>query len=147
MTTLADQIEQTVNHYETLIGTLDRSVLERKLSPDKWSKKEILGHLVDSAQNNLQRFVRGQYENTPKIIYSQDEWVKLQQYQDYNLDDLIVLWTSLNRHIAHTLRVMNSANYEKQCDTGKPGVELHSLKYLAEDYLLHMKHHLQQITA
>src|SRR6185436_12071230 len=52
-----------------------------KPDPKKWSKKEILGHLVDSAQNNIRRFIVGQYENNPQIVYNQDQWVAMQVYQ------------------------------------------------------------------
>jgi len=145
MKDLAQQIRQVVADHAVVIRSIELSAFSHKPSPVKWSKKEILGHLVDSAQNNLQRFVRGQYENTPKIIYYQDEWVKLQRYSDYDKEELILLWVSLNNHLCRTLSVMDSANYEKQCDTGKPGTELHTLNFLADDYLKHMRHHLEQI--
>lgn len=146
MKALAKQIADVVLDHEKKIRSIESAEFENKPSPTKWSKKEILGHLVDSAQNNLQRFVRGQYENPPpKIIYHQDEWVKLQRYTDYDREALLKLWVSLNLHLCHTLAVMDPANTNKQCDTGKPGTELHTLKFLAEDYLVHMKHHLGQI--
>lgn len=146
MKKLAEEIRETVLDSASVIRAMSLLEFDHKPSPDKWSKKEILGHLVDSAQNNLQRFVRGQYEDTPKIIYYQDEWVKLQQYRDYEKEELIQLWVSLNLHLCRTLSVMDPANYERQCDTGKPGTELHTLSFLADDYLKHMRHHLEQIT-
>ncbi len=147
MKVLAKQISQVVMEHATIIRSIPLTDFDFKPSPVKWSKKEILGHLVDSAQNNLQRFVRGQYESAPpKIIYFQDEWVKLQRYGDYDKEELIQLWVSLNKHLCHTLSVMDQSNVEKQCDTGKPGTELHTLKFLAEDYLTHMKHHLEHVT-
>ncbi len=45
-----------------------------KLFPNKWSKKEIIGHLINSATNNHQRFVRCQFETIPKIVYDQNKW-------------------------------------------------------------------------
>lgn len=146
MKKLAEEIRQTVLDSASVIRAMSLMEFDHKPSPAQWSKKEILGHLVDSAQNNLQRFVRGQYEDTPKIIYFQDEWVKLQQYKDYDKEELIQLWVSLNLHLCRTLSVMDPANYDKPCDTGKPGTELHTLSFLADDYLKHMRHHLEQIT-
>jgi hypothetical protein len=145
MKTVAEKINRAVLDHAKMIQQISTTTFDHKPAPNKWSKKEILGHLVDSAQNNLQRFVRGQYEDIPKIIYSQDDWVKLQRYEDYDREELLQLWVSLNKHLARTLLVMDSSNYEKQCDTGKPGTELHSLKWMADDYLSHMKHHLNQI--
>lgn len=145
MKAVAQKISQTVMDHVKMIQAIEAAGFDHKPAPGKWSKKEILGHLVDSAQNNLQRFVRGQYEDVPKIIYHQDDWVKLQRYEDYDREELLQLWVSINKHLARTLSVMDESNYEKQCDTGKPGTDLHSLKWLAEDYLSHMKHHLNQI--
>ena len=130
---------------ENRFGDLSDDVFSVKRIPGKWSPKEILGHLIDSAQNNIQRFVRGQYEDTPKIVYSQDDWVSLQGYQHYNKADLIQLWILLNRHLCKILANMNPAHYEKKCNTGKTSSEFHSLSFLAEDYLNHMIHHLNQI--
>lgn len=146
MNDLATSIESTVNEFARLVKSMDDSTFTQKPNPAKWSKKEILGHLVDSAQNNIQRFVRGQYELLPKIVYAQDDWVKLQNYQQYAKDDLVQLWTLLNKHLCRILREMPTENYDNQVDTGKGIVEVHTLKFLAEDYLKHMKHHLGQIS-
>jgi hypothetical protein len=145
MKAVAEHINQTVLDHAKMIPKIESTIFDHKPAPNKWSKKEILGHLIDSAQNNLQRFVRGQYEDTPKITYSQDDWVNLQHYQDYDREELLQLWVSLNKHLARTLSVMDSSNYEKQCDTGKPETDVHSLKWMADDYLSHLKHHLNQI--
>lgn len=147
MKQLADHIQRTVEEHIGLIGNISDSAFGRKSSPERWSKKEILGHLVDSAQNNLQRLVRGQYEQTPKIVYDQDAWVRNSNYQGYDREKLISLWVLINGHYCHILRAMKPEHVEKQCDVGKSGVDLRTLKFLAEDYLTHMIHHLSQITA
>ncbi len=112
----------------------------------KWSRKELLGHLVDSAQNNIRRFVVTQYQlDAPHIIYDQDKWVSLQGYNDYSAKELVELWLLLNKHLIHLLENMPTENYEKLCNTGKIFSEQHTLIWLAEDYVNHMKHHLGQI--
>lgn len=145
MKTLAQAIRITVEEAAAKIRTIDEEEFEFKPAENKWSKKEILGHLCDSALNNLQRFVRGQFEDRPKIIYYQDDWVRVQRYKDYNTGELIQLWVALNLHVCRTLEVMDPAHYERQCDTGKPSVELHTIQFIADDYLDHMNHHLKQI--
>lgn len=142
MKTIADDIEKSVLESIPLIRSVGMEEFERKPSPQKWSKKEIVGHLVDSAQNNIQRFIRAQYEHSPRIVYAQDDWVKLTGYETYDSDDLVQLWALLNMHVCFILRKMDPANYEKHCDVG----EVHTLKFIAEDYLRHLKHHLKQIT-
>lgn len=131
--------------YSRVLMASPEAVFSAKPAPGKWSNKEIIGHLVDSAQNNLQRFVRGQYETNPKIVYAQDDWVGLQQYQAYNREDLLQLWVGLNRHLCHVLRHMPAAHYTRTCDTGKQAEELRDLKWLAADYVVHMKHHLSNL--
>jgi hypothetical protein len=131
--------------YSPRLLALTPEEVQYKPSPRKWSKKEILGHLTDSAQVNLQRMIRGQIEDSPKIIYDQDEWVRVQRYQTCPMSGIINLWITLNRHLAHTIQAMDEQNYNRTCDTGKQTVELRTLDFLAEDYLVHMKHHLNQI--
>lgn len=145
MITVAKEIQKTVDQHAQFLGELSEDVLSAKRTPGKWSPKEILGHLIDSAQNNIQRFVRGQYEDTPKIVYAQDDWVRLQDYQHCEKGELIRLWVSINRHLCRILVNMDPANYEKKCNTGKTTEELHTLAFLAEDYRVHMIHHLDQL--
>ena len=116
-----------------------------KPDPKKWSKKEILGHLVDSAQNNIRRFIVGQYENNPHIVYYQDHWVTLQNYQHHSTNELIQLWQLLNKHICFILESMPKESYERLCNTGEEKEELHTLEFLAKDYVDHHLHHLKQI--
>jgi hypothetical protein len=67
--------------------------------PEKWSKKEIIGYLIDSAQINLQRFVRCTYEENFKLVYEQVEWVQAQHYQEADIRNIIALWELLNLQI------------------------------------------------
>jgi hypothetical protein len=118
---------------------------QNRPSPDKWSNKEIIGHLCDSAQINLQRFVRCTYEENFKLIYEQDEWVATQRYQDMNIADLLQLWRLLNFQIARTLDNYPADRWQIKCDNNKKGVTLHTVEWLAQDYLKHLQHHLSQI--
>ena len=106
----------------------------------------MLGHLIDSAQNNLRRFVCGQYESTPPlIVYDQDFWVSANNYKTAKKDEIIQLWVLVNERICDILETMPKANYDKVCNTGRDQMQLRSLHWLADDYVKHMKHHLNQI--
>lgn len=109
----------------------------------KWSKKEILGHLTDSATVNTQRLIRGQTEDSPQIYYEQDEWVSVQAYQSYKDESLIILWESLNRHFVHIASHIPEKNLLRTCvmKNGQPV----SLAFLVEDYLVHLQHHIKQL--
>ncbi|RZK13492.1 MAG: DinB family protein [Flavobacterium sp.] len=117
-----------------------------KPNPIKWSKKELLGHLIDSATNNLRRLIVGQYEQGTKIVYDQDKWVALQNYQGMNVEDVKILWRQLNHQLAEVIGGIPQSKLDNTCDTGLGKAEVHSLVYFIEDYMVHLKYHLNQIT-
>jgi hypothetical protein len=111
---------------------------------DHWSRKQILGHLIDSAANNHQRFVRGQLDReliTPG--YAQREWVETERFNDRNWNDLVQFWLAYNRHLLH---IMSNAAPERLgsiiCIGENDPV---SLEFVMIDYVSHMKHHLKQL--
>jgi hypothetical protein len=103
MQTAASELKTTINEYLPQLNKLDEDASSVKPLPNKWSKKEIIGHLIDSAQNNIRRFVVAQYEDNPEIKYRQDDWVRINNYQSYSLTDLIDLWYLLNKQIVSIL--------------------------------------------
>ena len=110
-------------------------------SPSKWSKKEIVGHMIDSAQNNIRRFIVAQYEENPNIVYNQDKWVAIANYQQWDTASLINLWYLLNKHIVVILKNMPAEMAQRKCQTG----DLHSLEWIAQDYIKHLLHHVHQV--
>ncbi|WP_460549491.1 DinB family protein [Hymenobacter daeguensis] len=119
--------------------------LGQRPAPGRWSRKEILGHLIDSAFNNYQRFVLAQLTPAPLQLtpYDQDAWVRLGDYQNRPADALLALWTSLNQQILHLLAALPEAALSLECRSlnGNP-VTLH---WLIGDYVLHLEHHVHQI--
>lgn len=118
---------------------------EHKPSPEKWSIKEIVGHLVDSAMNNIQRYVRVQYMDTGKFVYQQDDWVRLQNYQMADRKDLVDLWRLMNLQLIRIWMTIPIENLDRKCDIGKDQEQILDLKLLAKDYVDHLQHHLSQI--
>lgn len=112
-----------------------------KPSPAKWSRKETLGHLCDSATNNLRRFVVSQYEENNKIIYHQDDWVASLDYQNTDYKDIIQLWKLLNEQVIRTINKIPEDKLQNTCITN----EAHTLQWLIEDYIPHLNHHISQI--
>jgi uncharacterized damage-inducible protein DinB len=140
------ELGQVIEAYAQKITSLPDDEFSAKPDSKKWSKKEVLGHLIDSAHNNLRRFICGQYESAPpKIVYDQDHWVISNNYSSMDSEELILCWRLINRRIIAVLSQMPTSNYAKLCDTGKNETQLHSIEWLAEDYVKHMKHHLNQI--
>jgi hypothetical protein len=100
--------------------------------------------LIDSAANNHQRFVRAQYVDDLTLPgYQQDDWVRLQDYQGASWNELVEFWRLYNRRLAYVIRRIPEARLEVRCQIGSG--EPVTLRYLVEDYLVHLRHHLAQI--
>src|SRR4029077_3315712 len=83
---------------------IDDEASGRRPAPGKWSPREIVGHLIDSASNNHQRFVRAQFQNHLTFAgYDQDAWVARQCYQHAPWHELVALWAGFNRHLARVM--------------------------------------------
>lgn len=142
----AQELRQIITHYSAAFTALPEEDFSAKPNPEKWSKKEIVGHLVDSAQNNLRRFIVGQYDRVPPhIVYDQNFWVDANGYRNMTSLDVIVLWTLVNFRICAVLENMPESNYTKTCNTGKGTGQLYTLEWLAQDYVKHLKHHINQV--
>ncbi len=144
MAQIADELIQTV---ETTIGKL-RSISETeagvKPAANRWSKKEVIGHLIDSASNNHQRFVRAQLAaELVSPSYEQEKWVSIQDYNSTSWPDLIELWRLYNRHLAHAISRIPAEKLQVICKIG-PNQPV-SLGHVVDDYLRHIKHHLGKI--
>lgn len=142
-------IEQAINRLNfivdispILLTQISEEKMSEKSAPNKWSKKEILGHLIDSATNNHQRFVRGQFESIPEIQYDQNEWNKYSFYQQINSQQIISFWTIYNRQLIEIIKLIPPNNLKKQV---KVEENLLTLEYLTIDYVEHLEHHLKQV--
>lgn len=141
MQAIISELEQIINDYTPQLQKLSEDDFSFKPSPSKWSGKEYLGHLIDSAQSNIRRFIVAQYEDKPLIVYAQETWVAASDYQNYPLHDLIGLWVLINKHMLIILKKMPASVYDREVQTQ----ELHSVKWLAADYNKHLLHHLHQV--
>jgi hypothetical protein len=110
---------------------------------NKWNKKEILGHLIDSATNNHQRFVRAQFESIPTISYEQNNWNRYNFYNEIEARQLIEFWASYNKQLVVLLKLTPKENLQRHCNVG--GQDNFSIEFLFDDYVKHLEHHLKQI--
>ena len=146
MTGTIARLEELLKTVPPRLADLADDAVALKPAPNRWSKKEFLGHLIDSAANNHQRFVRAQ--GTPRLEfpgYEQEFWVATQAYASAPWPDLVNLWLLLNRHLLHVLKAMPAAVWSHECAIGgRPAV---TLEALAADYLRHLNQHLTQLLA
>lgn len=138
-----ERLHYLLEHIPQRLRAIDEEEFCRKESPGKWSKKEILGHLTDSATNNHHRFIRACYEHNPLIVYEQDEWNRLSFHQTMSSSHVVNFWELYNRHLLHILVFMEEKNLSRTCLTN--GTEPKTVEWLVNDYVRHLEHHLKQI--
>lgn len=126
-------------------GNISEEQWSAKISPEKWSKKEILGHLCDSALSNIRRFVITQYKENENIVYDQNFWVKAQNYQNVPTSDIINLWKFLNLQIVNVVENIPDEDLQRTCDMTKTETKIFTLEYIINDYIDHLQHHLKAI--
>ena len=127
----------------------------KQRDPGKWSKRQVLGHLIDSAHNNYRRFLLSQLkDNLVFDGYAQEKWVEINKYQETEFNEIIDLWKTLNRQILSLIsrfedqelkKISNKHNFDQICMNRILQSDQVSLSYLVWDYIFHLEHHLSQI--
>ena len=144
MKELSQKLLTVIESAEPRLRQISVPETTKPLLPGGWSRKQVMGHLIDSASNNHQRFVRACLEESHEFpAYDQDGNIRVQAPQEADWLLLISLWASYNRYLAHIIARLPESKLETVCriGTGKPV----SLNFIAEDYLTHMIHHLRQV--
>jgi hypothetical protein len=144
MIEVAGELREELEAALARLRRLGEADVTRDRGPGKWIKKEILGHLIDSAANNHQRFVRAQAAD-PFVApgYDQRAWVSAHGYRDRPWSELLDLWAALNRHVAYVIASVPPERLQTRCVIGDNEPE--SLAWWMRDYVRHLRHHLAQL--
>ncbi|UCG13350.1 MAG: DinB family protein [Deltaproteobacteria bacterium] len=144
MKNIAQQLRSIIATVEPQLSRMKHNDMRVKANPHEWSKKEILGHLIDSAANNHQRFVRAVNKGATQFpSYDQDEWVRIQRYNERPWPSLVALWSAYNNHVSHVIECIPKDAESSPCNIGKE--EPVPLDFVIKDYLRHLGHHLKDI--
>jgi hypothetical protein len=150
-----DQFSDTLSDAAPRLLAISEQQSEVPRAEDKWSAKQVIGHLIDSATNNHQRFVRAQF--TDELIflgYEQNEWVRVEHFQEEPWRDLVQLWQLYNQHILHIMKyapedtrtkLRQRHNLHQLASEQIKEDEPVTLEFFMRDYVDHMKKHLSQI--
>jgi DinB superfamily len=141
----ADRLREEVDAAVRVLRQMTEGDAAREIKPGGWQVKEVLGHLVDSAYNNHQRFVRA--PRTPRFVwpgYDQDVWVAANGYRARPWAETVELWAAANLHLAHAIERVSTASLGIECEIGG---ETGTLEWWIRDYIVHLRHHLAQITS
>ena len=140
---MVSALASVVAHALPLLSAISEDAASKKPAPNKWSKKEILGHLIDSAANNHQRFMRLQLQAEISLPgYDQDDWVRLNRYQQRTWNEIVTLWSAYNRHLASVIESLDDSALGHVWHSPDGDV---TLEFIANDYVRHLEHHLTQI--
>jgi DinB superfamily len=144
---VADRLQEHINIIPSKFLKYSEEELRRKPAPNKWSKKELLGHLIDSATNNHLRFIKIQFMPEPFFVegYHQDDWVRIQKYDEIDTQHLVNFWKIYNEHILFIMQNTAEEKLEIKIDAEQPFEEADTLFFLMKDYVDHIDHHLKQI--
>jgi hypothetical protein len=146
MKELSENILSVVEAAEAELCKISEPESRRPMLAGGWSRKQVIGHLIDSASNNHQRFVRAALQPSLEFpSYDQDGNVRVQAVQEADWALLIALWASYNRYLAHVIAHLPASRLETTCRIGTDDAV--TLRFLATDYLAHLLHHLKQIGA
>jgi len=140
LTTLRDLVQLVPSRLERL----SKDTAETRTTPSAWSRKEELGHLLDSAANNHQRIVRAQLEDKPAMPgYEQNRWVAANAYQRRDWGELIEVWQAFNRQLLAAAEAVPESSWSRTLTVA--GSEPLTLQFVFDDYVAHLLHHLQHI--
>ena len=144
MKALSAKLLHLIDTAEPVLARIDESLSRERVLAGGWSRKQLVGHLIDSASNNHQRFVRASLQESLTLPgYDQDGNVRVQAFQQAAWPQLLTLWSSYNRFLAHVIAHLPESKLQTPCHIGDDGPV--TLEFLATDYVAHLKHHLQQM--
>ena len=150
-----EDFRETIDTAAPRLLQISEAQSEQPRAEEHWSAKQIIGHLIDSATNNHARFVLAQIKDDLVFPgYDQNGWVQIQHYQEAPWSQLVDLWRAYNLHLLHVMAHTPAGKMNNPCTQHSLQTiafktvsksEPVTLEYLMKDYVVHLKHHLNQI--
>lgn len=136
-----NEARETIQSFQGLLDTTPREACHVRISPDAWTLAEIVGHLIDSASNNHQRFARlrfGDLDHFPG--YDAEPWVAQQKYDDLDFETLTQLWSGYNMLLLH---LAETTPDDVKGNAWRTPNGPRTLEFLIEDYYRHLRLHIR----
>jgi DinB superfamily len=111
-----------------------------RYAPDKWSAKEVLGHVCDTERIFAYRALRiARADATPLEGFEQDDYVRNGPFANRPLADLIEDFIAVRRATLSLLRNLDEAAWMRRGIANKNEVSVRALAYIIAGHELH--HH------
>lgn len=147
--TISSDILKQVAELERILINANKEVVATKTNSQNRTVKQIVGHLVDSASNNTHRIIHLQYQPSPLIFpdYANlgvnDRWIAIQNYYNYNMEDLVNLMKYTNIHISNVIKNIDTSKLQNLWISALK--EEITLEEMIIDYPRHFNLHLDEI--
>ncbi|MGD0890752.1 MAG: DinB family protein [Terracidiphilus sp.] len=145
-TWLAEEFRAKLKALQTELLELSPALADTPWRDGGWTRKQIVGHLLDSAANNRQRFVRAAIDGAysgPQ--YAQEGWVAAHGYAAQKWETLLSWWQVEHDILAAVVDRIPEGRLEANCIVGDDAPV--TLRFLIEDYLAHQRWHFDQLAA
>jgi hypothetical protein len=145
-TELASTFRAELNSLHDALLALSPALADAPWRAGGWTRKQIVGHLLDSAANNRQRFVRAAMDGSytgPQ--YGQDAWVVAHGYAEQPWETLLRWWLAEHEILMAVVDRIPEERLEARCGIG--GEAPVTLRFLIEDYVTHQQGHFKQLQA
>lgn len=147
---ITNGISQGIDTWEPILSELSGEAVTNRRNSQNRTIKQVLGHMADSASNNLHRIVHLQYQDSPLTFPNyasngnNDRWISIQNYQNENWEDLIRYWKYSHLHLIHVIENVDREKLDNEWISGSAHGNV-SLQEMITDFLRHFQLHLAEI--
>ncbi len=146
---ITEGIRNLVAQWETRLSALDLGIIVQRKNCQNRTVRQIVGHMIDSASNNLHRIVHLQYGTDPLVFPNyasegnNDRWIAIQNFQEEDWDLIVGLWVYSNLHLAHVIDNIDPTKLDRRWIAASNVEE--TLSDMVIDYLRHLKLHIGEV--
>ena len=116
-----------------------------RYAPDKWSVKEVLGHIIDTERIFAYRVLRiSRNDRTPIEGYEQDDYVRFGPYGQCRLQDLVEEFAAVRNTTLDLLRNLDNAAWQRRGTANKFEISVRALAYVIAGHELHHRKILKE---
>src|SRR5205085_154662 len=124
---LNQQLDETLS----LLGSISESQANFRYAPDKWSIKELVGHVIDAERIFSYRALRfARNDQTPIEGFEQDDYIRNASFDDYTLNDLASEFAHVRRASLSLFKHLDEEAWQRRGTASESEVSVRALAYI-----------------